>query len=105
MDGLTGVVAALWGLLLAVVILMLGVAGRRPMPDEPVPDAVEMRKHYIFGVLYCNPDDPRGWVPKSIGYGWTVNFRHPGWARSFFWYSVVGLIVLLALTLMEPLPR
>jgi uncharacterized membrane protein len=25
--------------------------------------------------FYVNPDDPRGGVPITSGYGWTVNFR------------------------------
>ncbi len=31
------------------------------------------------GVIYRNPDDPRLWVPKLAGVGYTLNFAHP-WA-------------------------
>lgn len=28
------------------------------------------------GLVYNNPDDPRLWVPKILGYGYTINFGH-----------------------------
>jgi uncharacterized membrane protein len=28
------------------------------------------------GVFYKNPQDPRLWVPKVAGIGWTINFAH-----------------------------
>lgn len=39
--------------------------------------------------FYNNPDDPRIWVPKLSGYGWTLNFAH-GRAR---WIMAALLIV------------
>lgn len=36
-----------------------------------------MRRHLRWGIFCLNPADPRGFVPKSLG--WTVNYRHPGW--------------------------
>ena len=29
-----------------------------------------------YGVVYKNAEDPRLWVPKRLGVGWTVNFGH-----------------------------
>jgi len=28
------------------------------------------------GLVYNNPNDPRLWVPKPLGYGYTINFGH-----------------------------
>jgi uncharacterized membrane protein len=28
------------------------------------------------GIIYKNPDDPRLWVPKISGLGYTLNFAH-----------------------------
>ncbi len=28
------------------------------------------------GAFYSNPRDPRLWVPKTLGIGWTINFAH-----------------------------
>jgi uncharacterized membrane protein len=37
------------------------------------PDA----RHYRGGLFYVNPDDPRVWVEKRVGTGWTLNFARP----------------------------
>jgi uncharacterized membrane protein len=34
-------------------------------------------EHYRCGMFYANPEDPRLWVPKRTGYGWTLNFARP----------------------------
>lgn len=45
------------------------------------------------GLLYNNPNDPRIWVPKLIGYGWTLNFAH---ARArLIGILLVGIPILL----------
>ena len=33
--------------------------------------------NYRFGLFYSNPDDPRLWVEKRVGIGWTLNFARP----------------------------
>ena len=35
------------------------------------------REGYRWGLVYANPDDPRIFVPKRIGVGWTLNFGRP----------------------------
>lgn len=40
------------------------------------------------GLYYSDPEDPRLWVPKLVGAGWTVNFGHP-----------LGAIVMVGLVL------
>jgi uncharacterized membrane protein len=60
---------------LVIMILRLGAtptAGRN-LSGHPSP--AEMRPFVLWRSFYVNPDDPRGWVPKMTGYGWTVNFR------------------------------
>jgi uncharacterized membrane protein len=41
---------------------------------------------YRCGLFYVNRDDPRLWVEKRIGYGWTLNFARP---------AAYGVMVLL----------
>ena len=60
------------GLLLAS--LVLARRGRTLQPGESPLPREEMRRHRQW-LFYCNPDDPRGWVPKITGPGWTVNVR------------------------------
>ena len=55
-------------------------------------------RHYRWGLFYVNPDDPRIWVPKQLGLGWTLNFAH----RSS--WLIMGLL-LLPLLLLAFLPR
>lgn len=50
--------------------------------DDPYRDP----SNYKWGYFYSNPNDPRIFVPKRIGIGWTVNFGKP--------YVVIGFIVL-----------
>jgi uncharacterized membrane protein len=39
--------------------------------------------------LYVAPRDPRTWVHKKYGYGWTLNFAH---RRSWYWlFGLLGL--------------
>jgi len=61
----------------ALVIMMLRLGATptsgRNMSGHPSPS--EMRRFVLWRSFYVNPDDPRGWVPKMNGYGWTVNFR------------------------------
>jgi uncharacterized membrane protein len=44
--------------------------------------------------LYRNPEDPRLWVPKLVGIGWTFNFARPAaWV-------LLGLLLLPALVVL-----
>lgn len=47
------------------------------------------------GAIYSNPEDPRIWVPKLNGYGWTLNFAH-GRARVIM-VLLVGLPLAISL--------
>ena len=46
------------------------------------------------GQLYVNRDDPAFLVPKRVGFGYTLNFGHPG-----AWLAVTGLVGLAVLGL------
>ena len=68
-----------------------GTAELKTGSDYPEGDA--MKKYMYMGLLYINPDDPRGWLPKKQPlYGWTVNFRDQKYANLF--------IILLVCTLL-----
>lgn len=47
------------------------------------------------GVLYRNPNDPRLWVPKLIGIGYTLNFAHR-WA----WPVLISIISIPLITVL-----
>jgi uncharacterized integral membrane protein len=47
------------------------------------------------GVFYKNPRDPRLWVPKMAGMGWTINFAHR-WA----WPALIALLAPAVLALL-----
>ncbi|NNE71739.1 MAG: hypothetical protein HKN29_15445 [Rhodothermales bacterium] len=40
-----------------------------------VPNESEHWRGFIF---YHNPNDPRYFLPKRTGLGWTINLAHPG---------------------------
>jgi len=54
------------------------------------------------GIIYNNPDDPRLWVPKISGLGYTLNFAHP-WARPIMIVILVVVILIFALGVMPGL--
>ena len=57
-------------------------------------------QYYRWGLFYVNPDDPRIWVPKPVGVGWTLNF-----SRGLSWVIMVLFLSLLALVIGLTLPR
>jgi uncharacterized membrane protein len=67
-------------LTLIIGSVIAGSMGRSLRPGERAPTKEEMRTHLVWGLVYSNPDDPRGWVPKIRGVGWTVNFASRGFA-------------------------
>jgi len=52
-------------------------------------------EHYRGGVFYVNPRDPRLWVPKRIGVGWTLNYARP----AAIWVTLLMLLAIPALFL------
>jgi uncharacterized membrane protein len=67
----SGAGAGALGLALVGVIIVVGAAIRAGAPPQEVdPD------HYQ-GIFYVNRDDPKVWVPKRYGIGWTLNFGRP----------------------------
>jgi len=52
-------------------------------------------EHYRWGVFYVNPQDPRLWVEKRVGVGWTLNIAHP----AAMWVTLVLALTLVALIL------
>lgn len=45
---------------------------------------------YKYGLFYWNPDDQRIWVPKLMGWGWTLNFANP---LSYIFLIIIFLLV------------
>ncbi len=48
------------------------------------------------GMFYHNPEDPRLWVEKRIGIGWTLNYAKP----SAWWITAVFLLLPVAAVVM-----
>jgi uncharacterized membrane protein len=47
-------------------------------------------------MIYVNPEDPRIWVPKRVGLGWTLNFAHRlSWVMLILLLAPVLLIIAL----------
>jgi uncharacterized membrane protein len=44
------------------------------------------------GIIYSNPQDPRIWVPKITGPGYTLNFAHRG---AWLWLLAILAVPLL----------
>jgi uncharacterized membrane protein len=93
---------ALLVLALAITLRRAAAAGRPLRPDERPLTRAEMRPFVRNGLVYVNPDDPRGWVPKVSGYGWTVNLRTPEAGRRFVFllaFALVDTLIIVAYSL------
>lgn len=62
--------------------------------DKPTDGVIDMDddRHWKFGLIYVNRDDPSLMVEKRFGVGWTMNFGHVG-----IWIFLVMLISSLVL--------
>ena len=47
-----------------------------------------------YGLVYHNPHDPKTWVSKRFGWGWTLNFASTG---SWVWLGTLGAFVAASL--------
>jgi uncharacterized membrane protein len=63
-------------------IVFMAVEVKRFLADHP--DA----GHYRYGFFYVNTHDPRLWVEKRLGVGWTLNYAH----RSAWWVTILLLL-------------
>ncbi len=63
--------------LAALLILTVQFGKGQAVPDnlKHEPDSEERKKYIIWKSFYVNPNDPRGWVPKTNNLGYTVNLR------------------------------
>lgn len=81
---------------LLIYTIRVGRMERTLGGDESQPDREEMKKFIVWKSFYVNPDDPRGWVPKTSGVGMTVNFRTKSRALIFAAMVAGSLISALA---------
>jgi uncharacterized membrane protein len=83
----------LQSLVLVAYLLWVGRGGGPVREGPGLPDREQRRRFLVWRSLYVNPDDPRGWVEKSSGVGWTVNFRTRGRARVFVLMAANALLL------------
>jgi uncharacterized membrane protein len=79
-------------------LLWVGAQWQPAPPDYTPPTREEMRRFLLWRSFYVNPDDPRAWVPKTYGYGSTVNFRSQERARIFAGLILICLMGATAMT-------
>jgi hypothetical protein len=96
---LQGTTALFGGVLTFGLCLLLGIVfmvrdAWNSATQGPVSD------HYRGGVFYVNPQDPRLWVEKRMGVGWTLNFAHPAapWVMVLLLGVTVGIVVAAVIT-------
>jgi len=89
----TGVIFAGLGVLLAFLALGIGMMIRDMKHVTP---NVTGRQFYKWGLFYVNPDDPKIWIEKPVGVGWTLNFARPA-----SWFFLVLMPALLAVMLVK----
>ncbi|GLH74013.1 hypothetical protein GETHLI_25150 [Geothrix limicola] len=83
------------GLFLGLLILGTVLLVRKLKAEGPLDDPSHL---YRWGLFYVNSEDPRIWVPKRIGIGWTLNFGHGlSWFLMFLLLLIPALLVGFAL--------
>ena len=91
--GLTALFGGLvaFGLCMVTGIVFLVRDSWRALARAPHPE------HYRCGVFYVNRQDPRLWVEKRVGIGWTLNFAHPaaGWMCLLMAAGLAALVVVV----------
>lgn len=50
----------------------------------------DKKNYFLF--IYWNPDDKRIFVPKRLGFGWTVNFANP-----ISILALIGIVIVISL--------
>jgi uncharacterized membrane protein len=92
--------------LLIVAGIFLFLPGRRSQargraPADGTPPAVyrDDERFWFGDIIYYNRDDANLFIPKRYGWGWTVNFAHPGGKLIL----VVMLLMILAPVLLQVL--
>ena len=78
-------------LMIISVLIGLGLALSSPKDDDTYAGPAEGPGIWKAGIFYYNPADPRIWVAKRSGLGWTLNFAH------FTSYLITALILLIPL--------
>ena len=86
-----GVLVGMVALFLALLVLGIALAARRLKALAPNDGQAAL---YVWGMFHVNPEDPRLWVPKRLGLGWTLNFAH-----GLSWFMLVLLLLPVALVI------
>jgi uncharacterized membrane protein len=87
-----GVLACFVCMVLGVVFMVRDAWDR--MSRAPRSGPLE---HVRCGVFYVDPEDPRLWVEKPVGVGWTLNFGRPAapWVLLLILAGTVGLVLVV----------
>ena len=93
--GLSALTAILSLTLVGWMLKLGATRGSAPSGWTP-PSVEEMKTHMLWGLFYVHPGDPRGWVPKTSGLGYTVNFRTERKAKIFACLIVATLFSAVA---------
>lgn len=95
-----------WGPMVAVVAVVVAIAlrtgqgGSRVAVGQDPPTGLVARDDDRFwraGAVYVNRDDPAFFVPKRVGFGYTINMGHPAsWAVLALTVALLVLAPILA---------
>lgn len=88
---LRGVVAIQVGAAVFFLCLLLGIVFMA-LEAKHFLSKQSVAAHYRGGLFYVNPEDPRLWVEKRLGVGWTLNYAQ----RAAWWVSALLLLPVLA---------
>ena len=88
---LVSTIAATAGILVSTIVWGVRCQRRASAEEFLAPRRQEMRRYMLMG-LYCNPEDPRPFVPLPGGWGWTINVRKEELAL-LLWTLLLAIVI------------
>lgn len=99
------VLLVIFVILLAVLVVLFLPLGRtrnaKPPRGTYGPIDRQDPKYWMGGLLYNTPDDPDVLVPKRFGFGWTINFGHPG-GKVFLVIAIAMILLPIVIAIVNP---
>ena len=75
----TCIIGAMIYLFIGSILALSGMVFYKTIITKEWRNVVPNESEHWHGVIfYHNPADPRYFLPKRTGLGWTINFAHPG---------------------------
>lgn len=81
------------------LLFRVGIEGGRLIRSEVNNNILDDDKYWKGGIIYYNKDDPRIFVPKRNGFGYTLNFGNR-WSYLILFIIILAIVIPIIFTLL-----